>query len=252
MFGGFLGLMRGRVEWNFSMANVSAQTDLEHIDDSVPQWGFHPSAPAPSRTLLRQWDSRPGTPRDVGSFTQCAESLATPSIRIVSGDTADLEANELRQKLETIAAERNALRVENANLKDQLANQLGVLAENLPSPGRAQSIATTVDITQPIGNDLVDHADFVKRIYNKLLASMASRVRLEREANLLHRRYAAERRIHAENLDKAMAVIAEQDQILKQTEEKLLYESCLKDVRHGARYTDTGARFYKQTRSVSA
>ena len=41
-----------------------------------------------------------------------------------------------------------------------------------------------------------------------------------------------------------MEVINEQDEDLKQTEEKLLYESCLKDIRRGAKYTETGDKFY--------
>lgn len=233
-------------------ASASTQTDAEGYENFVPaQWRFDATSPAASRSVSTQWGSRPPSGRGLGSPTQCAESLAVPSIRIVDNDEVDREVDEIKHKLNAVTSERNALRVENANLKEQLSEQQAIFSEEPLNLSRTRSITNTVDLAQNTGEGLADHAEYVKSIYNKLLASMAARLRLEREKNLMHRRFAAERQMHTENLERAMAVIAEQDEVLKRTEEHLLYESCLKDVRHGAKYTDTGAKFYKKKRAVS-
>jgi uncharacterized protein with von Willebrand factor type A (vWA) domain len=134
--------------------------------------------------------------------------------------------------------------------RDQNASQVSSLGAHA-SP-RASGTDTSVDETVSLASELVSQ-------YQELVAVMeAEKARLQAALAAAAARFREERRIHEGNTELAARIIEEQAQYIEGLEARLeleqsrtrdaeaarLFDGYLRDLRNGASFRETGARYY--------
>jgi DNA repair exonuclease SbcCD ATPase subunit len=185
-----------------------------------------------------------------------------PTIRVVRCSLEEpSREEELLAKLAEVTAERD-------QLASQVPRDLGAHA-----PQRACGTETGLDRTLGLAEDLVSqYQELVAVVDQENETLRAALTEAKEETIKAHKwaeervaRFREERKFHEENLAMAKAIIVEQEKMLKALEAELaeekkkreeaedarLFDGYLRDLRNGATYGETGARYYGRRRAVS-
>jgi hypothetical protein len=219
------------------------------------------SSPSPQQQQQQQHEQEERLATPASSSSSSASSVL-PTIRIVRHcDDEPSREEELLAKLAAVTAER-----------DQLASQV---TRNLGAHASERACGTESGLDKSLGlaeNLISQYQELVTVVDQEnvglraeLLAAKEETIKAHQWAEARVARFREERKLHEGNLAMAKAIMDDQEERLaaleakleeekekrKEAEDARLFEGYLKDLRDGATYGETGARYYGKRRAVS-